>query len=404
MKKIMIAVMLCVMPSVVCAESISLKQKSAFASIAQIATNDFAVPTLVDVPVAFHGDAVDQGIVVDENEVSVPAVVIDEIRTVDVHFSATNSFHTASRAMVDGNRATYVEFPFVEDDVMSDEMTHVSYDYDHEVRTHERRVAVSDANVVTIDVYADRAITTDTFTLSLGDHVAPPTHVRVATVNEDGVDHVLLPERSYVGNQVRFPEETANHFRVTLKYIKPLRINEITFVEKNTPHNVKKFVRFIAQPQVAYDIYYNTKTPVSVDNGEMPHLFAQSGERVHTVMPTVTKENPLYKKADTDGDGVVDSADNCVRVPNADQVDKDGNGAGDACEDFDRDGVINAQDNCPNVANQTQTDTDHDGLGDACDGTEDRITAKHRWIPYVTIALVCVIVGMLIFKTMRDEK
>ncbi|MCA9563444.1 MAG: putative metal-binding motif-containing protein [Myxococcales bacterium] len=36
--------------------------------------------------------------------------------------------------------------------------------------------------------------------------------------------------------------------------------------------------------------------------------------------------------ADRDGDTIVDSRDNCVDIPNTDQVDSDGDGAGDACD------------------------------------------------------------------------
>jgi outer membrane protein assembly factor BamB len=51
---------------------------------------------------------------------------------------------------------------------------------------------------------------------------------------------------------------------------------------------------------------------------------------------------------DADGDGVVDSADNCPLVPNANQEDRDGDGVGDVCDpDVDGDGVDNANDACP---------------------------------------------------------
>jgi hypothetical protein len=81
--------------------------------------------------------------------------------------------------------------------------------------------------------------------------------------------------------------------------------------------------------------------------------------------------------ADTDGDGVLDAADNCPTVANPGPVqpDADGDGVGDAC------------DNCVNVANPRvqpsvdaylaanpwatltggQRDDDHDGYGNACD-------------------------------------
>ncbi len=57
---------------------------------------------------------------------------------------------------------------------------------------------------------------------------------------------------------------------------------------------------------------------------------------------------------ETDGDGIVDLADNCPAIPNPGQPDGDGDTRGDAC------------DNCPVVANPDQADADGDGVGDAC--------------------------------------
>jgi hypothetical protein len=75
---------------------------------------------------------------------------------------------------------------------------------------------------------------------------------------------------------------------------------------------------------------------------------------------------------DGDGDGVADSADNCPSVANPEQVDTDGDGIGNACdEDIDDDTVLNGSDNCPDVANPDQTNTDGDAQGDACDADDD---------------------------------
>ena len=74
---------------------------------------------------------------------------------------------------------------------------------------------------------------------------------------------------------------------------------------------------------------------------------------------------------DSDGDGILNSTDNCPTVPNNSssdpQTDTDGDGHGDACDDDgDNDGWNDDVDNCPELAND-QADHDWDVVGDACD-------------------------------------
>ncbi len=111
----------------------------------------------------------------------------------------------------------------------------------------------------------------------------------------------------------------------------------------------------------------------------------------------------LVLAVDDDNDGVPDTQDNCLGQYNPSQLDRDGDGAGDACDtcaldpfsppdgadgdgdgvgdacdlcamvpsspngDADEDGIGNECDNCPNLWNFDQLDSDGDGVGDACD-------------------------------------
>jgi hypothetical protein len=82
---------------------------------------------------------------------------------------------------------------------------------------------------------------------------------------------------------------------------------------------------------------------------------------------------------DIDGDGIFEIGpegsgviDNCPGVYNPDQLNLDGDGKGNLCDDDDDDdGVIDLLDNCPLLANPMvdgkQLDQDRDQVGDACD-------------------------------------
>jgi hypothetical protein len=87
--------------------------------------------------------------------------------------------------------------------------------------------------------------------------------------------------------------------------------------------------------------------------------------------PFATVEVPVCGREpnpDTDGDGIVDVSDNCPSISNADQLDQDGDGVGNACDaDQDGDGASDGADNCALLPNADQRDTDGDSIGDECD-------------------------------------
>jgi hypothetical protein len=127
-----------------------------------------------------------------------------------------------------------------------------------------------------------------------------------------------------------------------------------------------------------------------------PLFFCDTPDNEPSCVPFRTGEfTGNVSETDGDGDGIQDDNDNCPSVFNAlrpidgdVQPDKDGDGVGDVCDpcpfdadtdactsvnpdDLDGDEIPNSQDNCVNLPNPEQLDDDEDGKGDACDKCPD---------------------------------
>lgn len=252
---------------------------------------------------------------------------------------------------------------------------------------------------VSILIASARPVTSSALTLLLPQNVALPNTVEIRA--GIGNSNALVVARRTMDQQtINFPETTADSWRVTLDFGQPLRIGELRLHQDNATRTTMRAVRFLAHPGHTYRLYYDPDhVPESPATGEAGNLASASDVLVLPTPPS--NENPDYRIADSDADGVSDIRDNCISVVNPDQTDINGNGRGDSCDDFDQDQQINAEDNCPDNPNRHQEDRDSDGIGDVCDDQESRITEQYSWLPWVGIGVAALVIATLFLLTAR---
>ncbi len=283
---------------------------------------------------------------------------------------STNPAVSSAGRMNDNNARTYADFPLPEN-----------------AQGH-----------VQIRLTSAVPVTSSVVTVLLDNNVALPNFVEIRAEVDEQM-RIVVANRRMDQQTIRFPQTTSTAWTIDFTFGQPLRISELQLHQDNAAKPKTRALRFLAQPAHAYRVYFDPDRPAEEQVGESGNL--ASPKDILKVSASSSQNNPLYRKADVDGDGVPDTQDNCVSTSNADQQDVNENGRGDVCDDFDQDGLVNSKDNCPNNPNRGQIDTDGDGAGDVCDGEESRITEKYAWIPWVGIGFAVVVLIGLFALTAR---
>ncbi|MFH1188957.1 MAG: thrombospondin type 3 repeat-containing protein [bacterium] len=265
----------------------------------------------------------------------------------------------------------------------------------------EFSLSTEEENMVEIILTANETVSASGVRFELSPFVSLPTKIEIS-VDDMEASKIALAKIAPKGSIVRFPKAQGKSWHIRLWYTQPLLIEEMSLVQEDPQSEGETGIRFLARPGNTYFIYGDPDSSITVETGEAGNL--RTSEDVKRVATAAFVKNPDYIPSDSDGDGIADIFDNCVRSVNPKQEDIDENHRGDACDDFDKDGIINIKDNCPDHPNWTQKDTDGDGFGDECDKDESRLTEKLPWLPWAGMIGGAVIIGGLFIVTMRKSK
>jgi hypothetical protein len=205
---------------------------------------------------------------------------------------------------------------------------------------------------------------------------------------------------SYKSKMIPFPKTQVDKITVKLFHSQILRVLEVSpIIEDQSKVEVTQSLYFLTKPGENYNAFISYN---SINFSNFKTLPSDLGYKIQTAKVENIIDNSAFTMLDTDKDGILNSLDNCPLVANKDQIDKDINGKGDACEDRDLDGIIDTQDNCPLINNSSQSDVDKDGQGDACDNRDNRFLENNTWI-VPSVIVICLIVVIFVF-TKRFKK
>lgn len=344
---------------------------AAFQLVEQVTAPPIVVPTVVELPITEEYETL---------QFAVEERTAQQTRLIPADYQSRNAIvATPQTVTVDGRPVP----------ALSDNRYTTTFDVS---------AAEATERVTTFQIRTGTPITASRLTLQLAPYVSLPRTIEVvALVN--GQRQVVLNETTVRQSSASFLATTADTWFITVRHWQPLRLAELSLVEQGAQASSQRTLRFLAQPDASYTVYANPDRRVSLSTAQAGNL--RGATEVTRLAPYVPQPNPVFTPSDVDGDGIIDRLDNCVSVPNPDQVDRDSNSRGDACDDFDGDGILNSLDNCPNEPNRNQRDTDGDGIGDACDGEESRFTEQHAWVPWVGMATATVVLATLFAVVLR---
>ncbi|MEE2648199.1 MAG: thrombospondin type 3 repeat-containing protein [Candidatus Thermoplasmatota archaeon] len=206
-------------------------------------------------------------------------------------------------------------------------------------------------------------------------YIADPAANRVLWVNTDDTSFT----KTDIMNQAPEPLEEYSRIRGIEWGVLATGLNRPTGIAL---HEGQLFVSEYGNGQItAYDLAANGRSSTFLDEIQtsattiMGLEFGPDGHLyyVDNGKDEVVRIDPYF---DEDGDGVSDEVDNCPSVPNASQLDFDGDESGDACdEDDDNDGVQDVDDACQQGdlgwSSNAQVDHDTDGCRDVGEDMDD---------------------------------
>jgi len=276
-------------------------QESHFQQMFSVAAPDIIVPTVVEIPLANLSAKRTQFLVVDATTQTYQASsFIQQFETEPIKIGINVNGAPRSR-LTDADQKTSETFPLPE----------------------------GGTGLVEFFITGEEAFAASSLVIDLAQNVALPVSIEV-TAQVDGEAVTVLAKNKPNSTQVRFPQVTAAEWFVAMEYIQPLRINELRFVQDNIQTDTSNSLRFLAQPETDYQVYFDPELYVSLETAEAGNLATEQDLLVLDEVPEVVA-NPAFAFADSDSDTIADQVDNCVSIVNTDQTDINNNGRGDVC-------------------------------------------------------------------------